>query len=383
MSGAPRFHWGHTKTLPRATGRCFLCTCLARPGSTAWSLRDAARAHVWGLQVGTCVRSPGSTTWFDKTHMHFRSGSMCPLTRIALLMIEGTPPASRVRACQHGGAGPSADSTSDLRWRPSTAVCEDVQSQRCVPGHDLANLTHEVLVSQLGVFGTSPAKKILAAPGPRSSSDVWDVRRVHCKCPHQGARGGRQRLQRCAHLRRFQNSVLCRVVPEKRCISACPRLPCVEAYGLRWGRPVVHSLDALAVPSAMKMTRAAVHPTRTPTHRAQATRHAARRRSRQRTESSTWTCTSPRPLRGAEAGVLRARHTHETCAHGARGVCIYGGGVHGRWDHPGGSPLANPCHDTHSQHIRANVNSRKVRFQLCFSHCIIRETWRVVQLSIT
>ena len=108
-SGA-RFH-RDTQNSPRATGRCFH----ARVGETEQHGVELARcctcARVGGTS-STCVRSAGSTPdW--QTHMHVRSGSMS-LSRASPCSRSRHSPASRVRACQHGGRA-SADGTSDLR----------------------------------------------------------------------------------------------------------------------------------------------------------------------------------------------------------------------------------------------------------------------------
>ena len=146
-----------------------------------------------------------------------------------------------MRACQHRGRA-SADGTSDLRWRRHRG-CEDVQSQRCVRARrgELDSRGPRVTI---GVFG------LRREEDPRRADGALQV----CS---PGGLCGRQRLQRCPNLRRFQKSVLCRVVPENVAFQRVRASMCRSVW-LRLG--VGRSLDASAVPSAMRMTRAAVHP---------------------------------------------------------------------------------------------------------------------------
>ena len=177
-----------------------------------------------------------------------------------------------------------------------------------VSGHNLANLTQEVLVSQLG-FSVLAAKKILAVP------------MVHCQCAHPGARAGASACT-AAQICVASRTVCCVVLCLKTLHFSVSAPPCVEAYGCV-GAPVVHSLDASAVPSAMRMTHAAVHPR---------ARHTSR------------TGTRPADARGNEQPAARGRAQApplgqvccgqdmriNMCAR-ARGVCVCGGGGHGRW----------------------------------------------------
>ena len=277
--------------------------------------------------------------------MHVRSGSMC-LSRASPCSRSRHSPASRVRACQHGGRA-SADGTSDLRRRRHRG-CEDVQSQRCVRAR-LGELDLRGPRVTIGVFGLR-REEDPRRPG-HARAVTCGVRRVHYKCAHPGARAGATACS-AAHISVASRTVCCVVLCLKTLHFSVSAPPCVEAYGCV-GAPVVHSLDASAVPSAMRMTHAAVHP-------------RARHTSRAGTRPAD-ACGNEQPAARGRAQAPPLRVLGQVCCGQdvrmnmcvrARGVCVCGGGSR-QVDHLVGS-LANPCHGTHPQHIRA------VRFQPFF-----------------
>ena len=107
-------------------------------------------------------------------------GSLC-LSRASPCSRSRHSPASRLRACQHGGPA-LADGTSDLRWRRHRD-CEDVQSQRCVRAR-LGELDSRGPRVTIGVFGLRREEDPRRPGHARAVTCV--VRRVHCKCAHPG-----------------------------------------------------------------------------------------------------------------------------------------------------------------------------------------------------
>ena len=183
-----------------------------------------------------------------------------------------------------------------------------------VSGHDLANLTQEFLVSQLG-FSFFAAKKILAV---RATLEQW---RVTCgegtaSVLTRGA-CGRQRLQRCPHLRRFQNSVLCRVVPESVAFQRVRASMCKSVW-LRWGagRALSRCLGGAKRNENDTRSRA---PTRTP-HIAR--RHQARGPPTLALTNSQQHVGVHKPrLCGCWGRCVAGKTCAWTCAHG-RVVCV-------------------------------------------------------------
>ena len=227
-----------------------------------------------------------------------------------------------------------------------------------VSGHDLANLTSRGPRVTIGVFG--PRREEDPRRPGHARAVTCGVRRVHCKCAHPGARAGAIACS-AAHICVASRTVCCVVLCLRTLHFSVSAPPCVEAYGCV-GAPVVHSLDASALPSTMRMTRAAVHPRARHTSRA-GTRPADARGNEQ--PAARGRAQAP-PLRVLGQVCCGQDMRMNMCAR-ARAVCVSvevgvtAGGP------PGG--LTRKSMPRHApQHTRANVNSAKLDFN--FSHTV-------------